>query len=178
MRRELKTILSLVRPSVKDRVKLKQEKQKDLYDRTSVCRSISINDAVYVLNFSTGPKWLSGFVTDTLGPNMLEVLLLDGKTVRRHLDHTKIRHGGVNVSPESDGDNLEMESLPLTPTVPDTGLPKLGDYLVDCNPTQDNQSAESIQPAEPSPTRPEQAVDQPVLRRSSRIRKAPDRLQM
>lgn len=178
MRRELKTILSLVRPSVKDRVKLKQEKQKDLYDRTSVCRSISINDAVYVLNFSTGPKWLPGFVTDTLGPNMLEVLLLDGKTVRRHLDHTKIRQGGVNVSPESDGDNLEMESLPLTPTVPDTGLPKLGDYLVDCNPTQDNQSAESIQPAEPSPTRPEQAVDQPVLRRSSRIRKAPDRLQM
>ena len=95
MNREIKTVLCLVRPIVRERVETKQEKQKEHYDQTSVHRDITVNNAVYILNFARGPKWLPGYVLNKISENMFNILLVEGKTVRRHLDHTKLRFGAV-----------------------------------------------------------------------------------
>ena len=45
---------------------------------------------VFVYNFLGTPKWLPGVIEQTLGPVSFRVLLQDGRTWRRHMDH--IRH--------------------------------------------------------------------------------------
>ena len=46
-----------------------------------------MGDTVGVKNFAAGPKWLEGYVTNQNGPVSFEVTLIDGRVVRRHIDH-------------------------------------------------------------------------------------------
>ena len=89
MGHRLITHLDLMRPSLSDRVRSAQAHQKQHHDQHSKERHFKVGDAVFVRNFGSGPKWITGKITACRGPVSFEVELDDGKVVRRHMDHVR-----------------------------------------------------------------------------------------
>ena len=58
--------------------------------------------------------WLPGTVLFIAGPLSFEIELADGRTVRRHCDHLRLRECAVSVQPHS-GDGTEIPDSPPTP---------------------------------------------------------------
>ena len=73
---------------------------------------------VFVRNFRTGQRWLSGQVVRVLGPVSFEVELTNGQIVSCHQDHIRKR---TEMTDSSDGDfvtkQLASESLLEAPEV-------------------------------------------------------------
>ncbi|XP_011632245.1 uncharacterized protein LOC105423936 [Pogonomyrmex barbatus] len=76
------------------------------------------DDLVWTRNFSRGPKWIVGTVTETSGNAMMKVLTSQGK-VARHMDQIRIRTSR-QISPPIDSDS------PCTPTTPVFDAPVVG----------------------------------------------------
>ena len=89
LNRRPRTRLDLLKPHIADRVEQNQMKQKVYHDNTSRARTFDIGDAVYVRNYSTGPKWLSGRVQRRTGPVSVLVKLSNGQIWRRHHDQLR-----------------------------------------------------------------------------------------
>jgi len=81
-----------VRPEIRSRVFKNQNYQKNYHDERAKERNFSVGDQVFVKNFYSGPKWLSGEVTAKNGPVSYAVLGTDGTIKRRHVDHIRQRH--------------------------------------------------------------------------------------
>ena len=97
MGRKLKSPLDLLKPDLHFRVEEKQEKQKQYHDKSSRQRSFAIGDLVFIKNFSrsSADRWLPGQVIAVAGPRSFQVKIFDGRIVRRHLDHVRIRTAPV-----------------------------------------------------------------------------------
>ena len=55
-------------------------------------RQFRVDDNVYVKNLPANtPRWIPGIVRKVTGPLSYVVELLDGRTVRRHVDHVRKR---------------------------------------------------------------------------------------
>ena len=63
----------------------RQACNKSLQDEQKKFRDLSVGDNVVVLNFSPGPKWLSGQVIERTGPLSYKIAVSD-KVFRRHFD--------------------------------------------------------------------------------------------
>ena len=50
---------------------------------------------MYVCNFSNGARWLPGKISAVLGSRHFEVKLSDGRIVKKHLDHVRMRTSDV-----------------------------------------------------------------------------------
>ena len=88
MRRRLRSCLDLLFPTVSQKVESKQLKQKEEHDSTKPVRTFSIGDLVYVEDFTASPqKWIPGKIVQVTGPLSYCIELLDGSTVRRHVDN-------------------------------------------------------------------------------------------
>ena len=130
MGRKLRSHLDLLQPDLSSRILARQAAQKTEHDKRSKERTFEEDDQVYIRNFSNGPKWLPGKISTVLGSRHFEVKLNDGRMVKRHLDHVRIRTNDV------------VEEPP--------------DYLpVDVQPRVDN---EEHLPADPLSTPPEPQV--------------------
>ena len=69
MGRKLQGPLDLMRPDFQGRVKRKQEDQKKYHDKGKMLREFSVNDEVFVANYSgRGDRWLPGIVVQVTGP--------------------------------------------------------------------------------------------------------------
>ena len=112
MGRQLRSALDLLKPSVYNRVRDKQQKQKTQYDQHTKCRSIVPSDPVFVRNYSSGPKWLPGEVTARRGSQMFKVKLQNGIVVTRHLDQVRIRSSTTDC--QSDDEYDDVETFPST----------------------------------------------------------------
>ena len=112
MGRQLRSALDLLKPSVYNRVRDKQQKQKTQYDQHTKCRSIVPSDPVFVRNYSSGPKWLPGEVTTRRGSQMFKVKLQNGIVVTRHLDQVRIRSSTTDC--QSDDEYDDVETFPST----------------------------------------------------------------
>lgn len=64
LRRQVRTRLDLLRPSIRDKVSRQQAAQKHCHDKKAQARSFQMGDAVLVQNFRNGPKWLPGEVLE------------------------------------------------------------------------------------------------------------------
>ena len=146
-----------------------QLNQKQTYDKNKKFRSFSVGEKVYVRNFLTGPKWLPGIIMDNTGPTSYRVKLDDDRVVRKHIDQMRIRY-----------DNSELPTVVPDivvdkPIVREIVVPEINrevDILPE--PVVDNEPVnEPVVNGEP--VRPEV---QPELRRSTRIRREPDRLNL
>lgn len=84
--RKLRSTLDLLHPDLQQKVREKQIKQKQYHDNKWQRRCFQVGDTVLTRNFSYGPKWIPGFITKVTGPLSYQVMLGDGKTVRRHVD--------------------------------------------------------------------------------------------
>lgn len=166
MGRRLRTHLDLLFPTIQERVRKNQRTQKENRDKHSRCRQFTPGDRVMGRNFMTGPKWMPGTVVECHGNTTIKMRLDDGRIWRRHVDHVVTSQTSernpqetVVVRPETD---------PLTaPTVEE--------------PAAVGQDSDSIvQEQCPQPERepsPLPDTGQEELRRSTRIRKPPDRFE-
>lgn len=89
--RKPRTHLDLLHPDMASHVAKKQNEQKKAHDKRQPERSFKVNDLVIVRNFQHGNKWLQGKISKVLGPRSYLVALDNGKNVRRHVDHIRIR---------------------------------------------------------------------------------------
>ena len=99
-----------------------------------------------VRNFSGGPVWLPGSITGLRGTLTYDVKLDDGRCMRRHLDHLRVRPTSANDELPSEESNLSKDDFIVTPPFV---------------PTEDKHAG-------PAPSAPE-------LRRLSRPHRPPDR---
>ena len=83
--------LDLLHPDVSNRVRDHQANQKANHDCYSRQRKFVFEGSVSVRDMGTGPPWLPGAITSMVSPQRCIVLLNDGRSVERHIDHVRHR---------------------------------------------------------------------------------------
>ena len=156
MGRRLRSRLDRVFPDSPDNVLKKQQSQKTQHDKNVKLRNFEVGTSVYV---STPNKSvLAGEITGKSGPVSYSVLLKDGRRMKRHVDHIRNRR-------DTDG-NL----------VPDqTAVPDQAPHQLPQSPSPAVVPPIPETPAE-DPSMAVTTASSPVLRRSSRSIKPPERL--
>ena len=90
--RKPKRLLDLAKPNLADRVHRKQNEQKQYHDDKARDRSFTMQQDVYVRNFGTDPLWIPAVIQEQHGPVSFICRLQDGRIVKQHQDHLKIRY--------------------------------------------------------------------------------------
>ena len=85
--RKLNVPLSLVHPSMKEKVQARQQKQKAWHDVHAKERKFS----VFVRNYVRGPLWLPGQVLEFINDKLYLIMLTHGRRVRKHIDQIRRR---------------------------------------------------------------------------------------
>ena len=121
-------------------------------------RTLRVGETVFVRNFDGKSKWLCGVIHEQTGPVSFRVRLDDGRVVRRHVDHVRSRRVSEREEmsvPEKESSSEQLLELP----------PEL--------PTE-----EPVQMDPPDVLEHEREPPAAVLRRSDRIRKALEKLNL
>ena len=122
MGRQLRSHLSILHPdfTIQTRVTNKQQKQKDNHDSHASKRHFTIGDTVFIRDFPAGKNWLPGTVTQTKGPLSFLIKLVDGRVIRRHIDHIRERSplatAPLPIHPSRD--DWPDDTIPYTPNPP------------------------------------------------------------
>ena len=74
-----------MKPDLCDSVRQKQRSQ--MIDRTARSHEFGVGDSVLCKNFAQGVNWLEGMIAAQSGPVTYLVELIDGRIVRRHVNH-------------------------------------------------------------------------------------------
>ena len=180
MGRKLRTHLDLLHPDLSKKVRRVQERQKSGHDTHTLDRSFAIGEEVGAYNFGPGRRWLYGVIAGHEGGAYV-VKLKDGRRIRRHADHLRLTNMGSFSAYSSQG----MVSYPTSPMQAEHGyspapvltpVPNEGELVQTPEGQQGNDSQgspTSVQSARPIPL----SATSP-LRRSERVRKAPERLDL
>ena len=130
MGRQLRSHLSILHPdfTIQTRVTNKQQRQKNNHDSHASKRHLTIGDTVFVRDFPAGKNWLPGTVTQSKGPLSFLIKLVDGRVIRRHIDHIRER------SP------LATAPLPIHPSRDDDWP----DDIISHTPNPPNQSHDAL----------------------------------
>ena len=158
LQRELRTRLSLVRPDLATHASCQQGKMKMHHDRHAKFREIAVSDTVLARDHLSGQRWQPGTVAQHPSSHSCQVHLDDGRVWRRHVDDI-LQNNSHSKTAESGVPSLET----ATPVVPDPQpviAPETGSH------PPDNSAQFETTPASPSP----------VLRRSSRSHRPPQKL--
>lgn len=148
--RRPRSLLDNLKPDISAHVRRQQERQKLNHDTHVSDRQFNVSDQVFVRQFSQGNSpvtWIPGTVEAVRGPLSYLVRLLDGRLIRRHVDHVRRR----------------LSELPTTSTSSDDDI----SFDISCT------SSPSTWPTVGAPSPPRPPV--PLPRRSSRIRRPPER---
>jgi hypothetical protein len=178
MGRRPRSRLDLISPSVQDKV-LNQQSKSQLY-RGGNDRIFHVGDTVIAMNFGGTPKWMPGVLEEKLGPLTFTVRLPDGRVWKRHIDHIKTR------SPHEEC-HSPAETLQSRPYSPSTQpiVPSAGGPLPTPPPAADSAGETdtgmqvSTQVPKPQPVpKPSELGTTPALRRSTRVTKPPEKLNL
>lgn len=146
--------LDLIKPNVSDKVRNKQRVQKEHHDVHARQRDFKLGDPVFVREFPTGKHWLPGSIVSADGPQSFHVLLEDGRTVRRHVDHVRYRSSTTSVPNATTAADLNFPNYPA-PSMEPNPVPTAAPPVV-----------------APAPVLPQP----PPVRRSARVIVPPDYL--
>ena len=80
-----------LKPHTAERVENKQLQQKAKHDATAKSRVFQVGDLVFVKNYGSGQRWLSGRIVTCTGPVSFRVQLDDGRVRRCHQDQLRSR---------------------------------------------------------------------------------------
>ena len=126
--RRLRSPLDKLKPELSRNVRHRQENQKSNHDYHAKERDISPGCTVYAKNFGRGKPWLSGVVEEEKGPVSFMIKLSDGRKVKRHVDHLRIRESSELApvddnsppvdSPFTDVTNEQVRARTPLPTPP------------------------------------------------------------
>ena len=156
LKRQLRTRLDLLRPSLERKVAATQAKQKSYHDAHSKTREFEIGQAVLVRNLLGEPKWLQATVLEQTGPVSYKVQVGD-RVWRRHVD--QLLEAGA------EGVERNVESYPVTGTEPEgqNGEPTVGDdsnlQIVETEPDVTNPPENNATETTRYPKRPRQPPD-------------------
>ena len=106
--RRPRSTLDLVIPDIITRVQKKQASHKASHDKRAKQRSFNVGDQVYIRNFTEGGSWILGKIVKSLSLLSFLIELEDGRTVRRHIDHIRVRRMTTTSVPDSDSDFLDL----------------------------------------------------------------------
>ena len=112
--------LDMMKPTVSCRVRKKQQAQKENHDVHAKQREFEAGDPVFIKEFPSGKRWLSGTIVSANGPRSYHITLIDGRTVRRHVDH--VRQRSFRVSPSESEQEEVLDYPPIVVTPEDTPL--------------------------------------------------------
>ena len=104
----------------------RQACNESLQDEQRKFRDLSVGDNVVVMNFSQGPKWLSGQVVDRTGPHSYKTAVGD-KVFRRHIDQICKVHPHIHIS--ADHENIDKGSHVQCACPPTITPPEVWVYL-------------------------------------------------
>ena len=146
----MRTKFDLLKPNSQSRVISKQANQKAHHDRHAKCRCFAQGQAVMVRDFRpNSSKWMKGVILQQIGPVSYTVEV-DGKLLKRHVDHLHQRGESVRPSDSHTTDRTIQDNFQY---------PELG-----------TASSDQVSTDDPSP-------EEPVLQRyPRRDRQPPDRL--
>ena len=165
--RQLRTLLDVVHPNIGAKVHKSQEKMTEYYNQKSKKRHFSPGDAVYVKNHTqSSPKWIPAVLRE-LHNDVLTSQALDGRQLRRHRNHVRLRHAGATDYP--------VEADIAAPAPAPAPIQQAPEYGESGNDTIDESDDAAPIPGGSSVNSP---APQPAVRRSERERKAPERLSL
>ena len=193
MGRKLRTRLDLLYPNVGRYAQMQREKQKEAHDKSAKERpEFNTGSAVYARDFSKrAQKWETGTVVEQTGPVSYRVMREDGTVRPYHLDqlcqncagNTRPDVGEPELRPETDEQDAitDMERTQATCT---------GEMGMSCTAAKETATAvsERLQEDETTTATSEglqkddgkhgSNEDNVLLRRSSRVRRKPERLDL
>ena len=167
MGRKLRTLLDAVHPSISGTVHRKQEKMAENYNKKSKVRCFHPGDKVYVKSHTqSAPKWIPAVLRERSNDVMISETE-DGRVLRRHRDHVRRRHAdSLDIQ---EGVSQDIPAAILEPSEPGetvTGAPST------------DEEREDIAASQPARATPSSDKEPSSLRRSERLRKAPDKLNL
>ena len=145
MGRKLKTHLDQLRPNLASTVYGQQYSQMMSHNKQTSERTFCPDDPVLIKNYHHGPTWIPGEVL-TGGPRNYKIKLANGAVVRRHVDQMRKRSADSSDTCDTNDDFEDFQ-----PSVENSS-------------SSETSSAETVSPESTS-----------TLRRSTRIRKPPNR---
>ena len=117
--------LDCIVPSMKEKIRQQQEKQKSHHNVHSRARTFKQGDSVLVHSFNKKePLWLSGVITQLVGTNSYKIQVNGNHIVRRHADHIRARQPDCNIPiPSDDSDDVlpfpvSSQAVTSTSTLP------------------------------------------------------------
>lgn len=168
-KRKIRSRLDVMRPDVASKVLHEQTRQKINHDKHVRIKDLHVGDTVFAQNFGRGKFWLPGEIIEKTGPLSVQIQLKDGRVIRRHLDHVRLR--------ESDEPDTITASV-VTPAPVTWPEPVEKPQLIPPTLTSETTGVTSSEPPlvqEEVPPTPSHSPEK-TLRRSIRLRKPPDRL--
>ena len=117
--RNIKTRMDLLHPQSKER---KQEKPKSEASFGKNARKLEVEDAVWMWNYRSSPRWIPGSITTKFGPRNYQVLA-NWKFHKRHIDQLRSRslemledttHKYLDVPNEQ---SVQQENQPASPVL-------------------------------------------------------------
>ena len=189
MGRRLTASIDRLFPDVSRKVVQKQLQQKNYHDKHITYRPFQVQDRVFIRNYANGPIYVPGVILAATGPLSYECQLVDGRRVRRHQDQLRKRE--VEVTPPVVRKGLTCgEGLPEMVD----SFQKAPDPVVAGGPFDLTLEDSLVTPEEPvirapmssPPTASERELSPEPMptpksvapRRSTRIRKEPNRLDL
>ena len=177
MGRRLISALDLLRPNLDRQIR---EKMSSVVDRPKTNRiDLQLLDPVYVRNFGQGSLWWKGKIVNRHGPVTWLIELTDGRVIQRHVDHVRLRNSEVDVDAEIDKtkDQLPINEGDITVTNANDRNESDSNNAAPAEVTIDNDSSGegSSQISIPASDANMGNNTGTLLRRSTRIRNAPER---
>ena len=115
LRRRPRSQLDLAKPDLHQHIASKQTVPPPKKGGGKKEVTLGVDSPVLVRNFGTGQSWLAGTVKHSSGPRSFVVELTDGRLVRRHINHIRLRHSELN---PPDKDDAGDGDWPDTVTAP------------------------------------------------------------
>lgn len=176
--RELRTRLSLVKPSVHDRVHGKQSAM--VKDRQGY-REFFPGDHITVKDMRRDNTWWPGTIAERSAPKTYIIVLSDGRVWRRHVDHIRRAQSDTPAHQDVPTADPYMSSPTVVDTTPSVSTGGTHDTDVKVSsPGGTPATPCTDKPSTPAPsTGPSHGARTPsamTMRRSTRQRKAPERL--
>ena len=180
--RKLRSHLDHLRPNLGDTVRQSQARQKAAHDSHAKTQDFAVGDFVYVQNCGQGPKWLEGKVVEVLGSVVYNVLLGDGRQVKRHAEQLRKRQGTTQApssqqtqSPMADDTELLDDGVSANAEAAASGTEASSPADTMSATTESAELPRGDTISEPQSTETESETAHSDVKRSTRERHPPDR---
>ena len=177
--RKLKTHLDLCHPTLQKSVSQHQQSQKLNHDKTAIEREFSVYDNVFVKNFGRGEKWIAGQIVQSTGPVSYKVKTNEGLVVRRHADHIRVTCAETDCDPTTTTRSVSPTSVTESNDITRPPIAQMSDPKARVTETVESETPKVTNQSQSPLTKitNDQAVS-PTIRRSNRVIKVPDKLNL